>query len=181
MDKVYLDSLKNSTPIMQDFKGYVDADDEMQPIASEIRKTSPYLIDLDVRRIKFFYSSKPKKNGENYDIFNLFLRNEIEKSIDDSYDYILTVYAKVWSQLDPERKVIALDKALCGIDYGTIDAPKMKKKSPDVSEFKSNMTHYGAQNVMSTSEIINLACLRIVEEKNEEKKAKAEARKNKKK
>ena len=57
----------------------------------------------------------------------------------------------------------------------------MKKKSPDVSEFKSNMTHYGAQNVMSTSEIINLACLRIVEEKNEEKKAKAEARKNKKK
>ena len=89
MDKVFLDSLKNSTPIMQDFKGYVDADDEMQPIASEIRKTSPYLIDLDVRRIKFFYSSKPKKNGDNYDIFNLFLRNEIEKSIDDSYDYIL--------------------------------------------------------------------------------------------
>ncbi len=179
MDKLFLDSLKNSTPILQDFKGYLDADDEIKPIAEEIRKYSNYLNDLEIGRIKFLYSSKPKKNGEMYDIFNLFMRNEIDKTIDDSYDFVLTIYHEVWKQLDPERKVIALDKALCGIDYGTIENPKMKKKSPDVFEYKTNMNHYGAQNVMNTSEAISLACERIIEQKKEEKKAKAEAKKNK--
>jgi hypothetical protein len=86
----------------------------------------------------------------------------------------------VWKQLDPERKVISLDKALCGIDYGTLDNPKVKKKSPDCVEFKSNMRQYGAQNVINTSEIISLACNSIIENKKEEKRQKAEAKKNKK-
>jgi len=179
MDKLFLDSLKNSTPVLPEFKGYFDADDELKPIANEIRLSSNYLNDIDTGRIKFLYSSKPKKNGESYDIFNLFMRNEIDKTIDDSYDFVLTVYYEVWRQLDPENKVIALDKALCGIDYGTIDNPKMKKKGPDVFEYKTNMNHYGAQKVMNTSEIISLACERIIEQKKEEKRAKAEERKNK--
>lgn len=180
MDKLFLDSLKNSTPVLPEFKGYFDADDEISPIAKEITSSSSYLNDLDVSRIKFLYSSKPKKNGESYDIFNLFMRNEVDKTIDDTYDFVLTIYYEVWKQLDPERKVIALDKALCGIDYGTIDSPKMKKKGPDVFEYKTNMRQYGAQNVMNASEAISMACERIIEQKKEEKRAKSEDKKNKK-
>ena len=42
MDKLFLDSLKSSTPVLPDFKGYFDADDELKPIAEEIRKYSSY-------------------------------------------------------------------------------------------------------------------------------------------
>lgn len=180
MDKLFLESLKNSTPHLPEFKGYFDADDELNPIAEEIRKQSPYLSDIETRRIKFLYSSKPKKNGESYDIFNLFMRNEIDKTIDDSYDFVLSVYYDVWKDLTPEHKVISLDKALCAIDYGNIDNPKMKKKGPDVFEYKTNMNHYGAQNVMNTSEIISLSVQRIIEQKKEEKRLKSESKKNKK-
>lgn len=179
MEKAFLENLKNTTPELPEFKGYFEADEELRPIAQEIKKSSSYLNELEIGRIKFLYSSKPKKNGENYEIFNLFLRNEIDKTIDDSFDFVLTVYYDVWKQLDPERKVISLDKALCGIDYGTLESPKTKKKSPDCVEFKSNMRQYGAQNVINTSEIISLSCHTIIENKKEEKRQKAEAKKNK--
>jgi hypothetical protein len=177
MEQEYLESLKNSTPKMQDFKGYIDADDELQPIAEKIKFSSKYLTDVDVSRIKFFYTNKPKKSGGNYSIFNLLLRNEVERSIEGAYDYVVTVYSKVWEQLTPIQKVISLDKALCGIDYGNGEEIKLGKASPDCSEFKSNMKQYGAKEVMDTSEIISMTCSRIIEEIKEEKKAKAAAKK----
>lgn len=177
MEQNYLDSLKHSTPTVQEFKGYIDADDELKPISEKIRVSSKYLSEIDPNRIKFFYSSKPKKRGGSYEIFNLMLRNEIEKNIEDAYDYVLTVYYSVWKQLDPIQKVIALDKALCGVDFGSGEEIKLGKATPDCSEFKTNMKQYGADEVMNTSEIITLTCIRIAEEAKEAKKAKAAAKK----
>jgi len=170
MEQEFLNSLKNSTPKIQDFKGYIDADDELKDIAQKLKTSSKYLSEIEPNRIKFFYTNKPKKKGDNYEIFNLMLRNEIEKNIEEAYDYILTVYYAVWAQLDPKQKVISLDKALCGIDFGTGEEIKFGKASPDCSEFKNNMKEYGATEVMNTSEIISLACVRIAEEAKEAKK-----------
>ena len=107
------------------------------------------------------------------------LRNEIEKNIEDAYDYVLTVYYAVWKQLDPTQKVISLDKALCGISLGHGEEIKLGKATPDCSEFKTNMKQYGADDVMNTSEIITLACIRIAEEIKEAKKAAKDAKNNK--
>ena len=177
MEKEYLESLTHSTPKLPEFKGYIDADDELQPISEKLRVSSKYLSNIDMSRIKFFYTNKPKKQGGTYAIFNLLLRNEVERSITEAYDYVVTVYAKVWGQLTPIQKVISLDKALCGIDYGSGEEIKLGKASPDCSEFKSNMKEFGAKEVMDTSEVISLTCARIIEEAKEEKKAKAAAKK----
>jgi len=177
MEQQFLESLKNLTPKLPEFKGYFDADDELKPIADKIRVSSKYLTDLDTSRIKFFYSNKPKKQGGNYAIFNLLLRNEVERSIEGAYDYVITVYYNVWKELNPLQKVIALDKALCGIDYGNGEEIKLGKAAPDCSEFRSNMKQYGAQEVMNTSELISMTCARIIEEMKEAKKAKAAAKK----
>ena len=184
MEQQYLDSLKNSTPTIKEFnEKFIDADDELKAIAKKLKTTSKYLSEVDPDRIKFFYTNKPKKRGDNYEIFNLMLRNELEKTIEESYDYILTVYYAVWAQLDPIQKVISLDKALCGIDFGSGEEIKLGKASPDCSEFKNNMKEYGATKVMDTSELITLTCRRIAEEvKEAAKQAKADKaakRKNK--
>lgn len=170
MEQQFLDSLKYSTPKLPEFKGYFDADDELKPIADRLKVSSKYLSEIEPARIKFFYTNKPKKRGDNYEIFNLMLRKDVEKSIEDSYDYVLTVYYNVWAELDPIQKVISLDKALCGIDFGTGEEIKLGKASPDCAEFKTNMKQYGADKVMNTSELISMTCVRIAEEIKEAKK-----------
>ena len=176
MEQEYLDSLKNSTPKIKEFnEKFIDADDELKAITQKLIVSSKYLSDVNPDRIKFFYTNKPKKKGDTYEIFNLMLRNELEKTIEESYDYILTVYHAVWEQLDPIQKVISLDKALCGIDFGSGEEIKLGKASPDCSEFKNNMKEYGATKVMDTSEIITLTCRRIADEiKEAAKQAKAD-------
>ena len=169
IETAFLESLKNSTPTLPDFKGYEDADDELQPIATRLKLTSKYLSDIDPSRIKYFYTHKPKKKGDTYEIFNLMLRNEIEKTIEESYDYILTVYYTAWKDLNPVQKVIALDKALCGIDFGEGEEVKLGKASPDCSEYKTNMKQYGATEVMETSELITAICRKIAEDAKEAK------------
>lgn len=158
------------TPIYGVFIGYEDADKELRPMARNIKKTTIHNEDIEPRRIKFLYSDKPKKEGGRYVIFNLIKRSDMEKVIDDQYDFILTVYYDVWKDLDESQKTIQLDRALCGIDMGTIEKPVIKTKQPNSREFTSNMRQYGANEVMETSEIVHLACQRIAEEKKEEKK-----------
>ena len=170
MEQEYLDSLKHSTPTIKEFnEKFIDADDELKEISKKLKASSKYLSDVEPDRIKFFYTNKPKKKGDTFEIFNLMLRNELEKTIEESYDYILTVYYAVWATLDPIQKVISLDKALCGVDFGKGDEVKLGKASPDCSEFKNNMKQYGATKVMDTSEIITLACRRIADEEKEAK------------
>ena len=159
---------KNSTPVFQEIEKYEDADDEMQEIAAHIKKTTQHNEYIEPNRIKFLYSNKPKKDGR-YVLFDLIKRSDMEKMIDGRFDFIMTVFYDVWKDLEGEQKVIQLDRALCGIDMGTMEEQKIGKKSPDSKEYISNMRHYGPDKVMKISEMIDLACQRIMEERKENK------------
>lgn len=171
MDQQFLKELKNSTPVIQDLQTYMDADDEMLKIAKYIVKHNQHNEYVIPERIKFLYSPKPKKDGGRYSLFDLIKRSEIEKMVNDEFDFILTIFYDVWVKLDPEQKIIQLDKALCGIDMGDgEEVEKLKKKAPDSKEFVSNMYFYGAEKVMRISEIVDLSCASAMEERKEKEK-----------
>ena len=161
----------NNTPTYVNMNSFEDADDELRPIAEHVKTTTTYNEYIEPSRIKFLYQNKsPGKDGGRYTLFNLVKRTDMDKMINDTYDFILIVFYDVWKDLEGEQKVIQLDKALCGIDMGTEMSPKIGKKSPDSKEFISNMRQFGANRVMEVSEMIHLACERVVEERKEEKK-----------
>lgn len=171
MDQQFLNELKNSTPVIQDLQTYMDADDEILKIAKYIVKHNQHNEYVIPERIKFLYSPKPKKDGGRYSLFDLIKRSEIEKMVNDDFDFILTIFYDVWSKLEPEQKIIQLDKALCGIDMGDGEEfEKLKKKAPDSKEYVSNMYFYGADKVMRISEIIDLSCATAMEERKEKEK-----------
>lgn len=171
MDQLFQKKLKNSTPVIQDLQTYMDADDEMLEIAEYIVKHNQHNEYIVPQRIKFLYSPKPKKDGGRYSLFDLIKRSEIEKMVNDNFDFILTIFYDVWSKLEPEQKIIQLDKALCGIDMGVgEEAEKIKKKAPDSKEYVANMIFYGAEKVMTISEIVDLSCATAMEERKEKEK-----------
>jgi hypothetical protein len=169
-EAVYEDAIKVNTPDIKGEWKYDDADDELQAISSYIRQNSEYNSDVEIERIKFLYTKSAKKVGGKYAIGDIILRSELEKMIDDSFDYIVTVYYPVWKDLTKEHKVIQLDKLLCGVDLGTIDKPSIKKKSADSREFISSIKNFGADTVIQSSEIVHLAAERIAEKEKEDKK-----------
>jgi hypothetical protein len=178
MDQQFLNSLKNSTPVIQELQTYMDADDEMLSIAQYIVKHNQHNEYVLPERIKFLYSPKPKKDGGRYSLFDLIKRSEIEKMVNDEFDFILTIFYDVWAKLEPEQKIIQLDKALCGIDMGDgEEIEKLKKKAPDSKEYVSNMYFYGAEKVMRISEIIDLSCASAMEERKEKEKNAKKAKK----
>lgn len=169
------------TPVLPDgFDGYMDADDELRIIANHIRNATIHNSDIEPNRIKFLYCTKnPKKEGGRFVLGTLIKRTDMDKMVNDDYDYIITVYYDVWKDLDNANKILQLDKTLCGIDMGTLDKPQVGKKSTDTREFNDNLRHYGAETVLNSSEMIDLACQRIAEEKKEAKKEAREANKQK--
>lgn len=178
MDQQFLNSLKNSTPVIQDLQTYMDADDEMLVIAQYIVKHNQHNEYVLPERIKFLYSPKPKKDGGRYSLFDLIKRSEIEKMVNDDFDFILTIFYDVWAKLEPEQKIIQLDKALCGVDMGDgEEIEKLKKKAPDSKEYVSNMYFYGAEKVMRISEVIDLSCASAMEERKEKEKNAKKAKK----
>ena len=175
-----LDSLNlENTPVLPvDYEGYMDADDELSPIAKHIKSTTVHNADIETSRIKFLYSTlNPKREGGRYVLSSLTKRSDIDKMVNDEYDYIITVYYDVWKDLDRSNKIIQLDKALCGIDMGTLEKPTLKKSTPDTREYNDNLRHYGAETVLDSSEMVDLACQRISEEKKEKKREERELKK----
>lgn len=170
MDTLTEKKFKNLTPKIQDFNGFEDADDELREIASYVKKTTTHNEYVEPNKVKFLYSSKPKKEGGRYVVSDLIKRSDMEKMIDNTYDFILTVFYDAWKDLSGEQKVILLDKALCGIDMGDMEKQKIGKKSPDSREYISNLMFYGADKVMRISEQVDLTCQRIIEEKKEKAK-----------
>jgi hypothetical protein len=160
------------TPILpQDYEGYMDADEELAIIANHVKNSTVHNADIETNRIKFLYSTlNPKKEGGRYVLTSLTKRSDIDKMVNDDYDYIITVYYDVWKDLDESNKIIQLDKALCGIDMGTLEKPVLKKSTPDTREYNDNLRFYGAEKVLDSSEMVDLACQRISEEKREKKK-----------
>lgn len=172
MSTATITKFKNSTPVIQNFEGFMDADDELLEIAKYIKTTTQHNEYIEPEKVKFLYSSKPKKEGGRYVISDLIKRSEMEKMIDDTYDFILTVFYDVWKDLDGEQKVVLLDKALCGIDMGSMEKQKLGKKTPDSREYINNLMYFGPEKVLKISEIVDLACNRVLEEKKEKAKNK---------
>jgi len=172
MDTIFLNKLKNSTPVIQGLETYMDADDEMIEIADYIKKHNQHNEYIETNRIKFLYSPKPKKDGPRYVLFELIKRSDLDKMINDEYDFILTAFYDVWSKLEPEQKIIQLDKALCGIEISMNEntEAKPKKKAPDSKEYVANMLMYGPEKVMQISEIVDMACQNAIEQRKEEAK-----------
>jgi len=156
---------------------YLDADDELLEIANWIKMNAPHNSDIKPERIKYLYTTLVKKDGGRFVLGTLSLRSEVEKMVNDDYDYILFVHYKTWKELDIQHKVIQLDKILCGVDID-IDN-KTKKMSVDSKEYTSNLRHYGPETVLNSSEIVDMAVERITEEEKTERKAVKETNKRK--
>jgi hypothetical protein len=161
------------SPVYHSLATYEDANEDIYPIAKFITETTTHNDDVEYARIKFLYTSKPIKDGGRYVVGSLLKRSDIEKCVDDRYDFIVILYYPVWKDLDGKNKIIQLDKVLSGIDNGTDEKPTQKKKQADCKEFIENMNCFGANDVLNSSQVVHLAAERIVEE------AKEEANKNK--
>lgn len=156
---------------------YQDADDELSLIAKFIASKTSHESEIDPSRIKFFYTTKVKKDGGRFIIGTLSAIDEIQRMINDQYDYILCIYYPVWKDLDSKNKAIQLDKILCGVDLapGKDQAEVVvKKKATDVREYVENMNHFGKEDVLNSSEIVNSAIESLLEKAAEDKKIKKE-------
>ena len=116
---------------------FLDADEELLRIAHYIKSNTKHNADILPERIKYLYTTNTKKDGGRYVLGNLSLRSEVEKMVNDDYDYILYVHYRSWKELDIENKVIQLDKILCGVDIDLEN--KTKKQSVDSKEYISNL------------------------------------------
>lgn len=156
---------------------FQDADDELRGIAEFIKNKTPHNSEIEPGRIKFLYTRKAKKDAGRYIAGFLMARSNMDKMVNDDYDYFIVVYHPVWKDLDSKQKAIQLDKILCGIEIaqGKDMAEVIHKKKPTNSrEYIENMRHFGADEVLRSSEIIDLACASAIEkEKENSKKEKA--------
>lgn len=160
----------NTDPL--DF-GYLDAFDELSEIADYIVKKIPSKKErVDIDRIKFLYTSKPKKEGGRYVAGYLISRSEIERMVDDRYDYVVCVYYHAWKDFDAKTKVIQLDKILCGVNV-EIDMEQkriVKRNQSNIREFQENINYFGANEVIKSSEIVDLAIESAMEQVKQDKK-----------
>lgn len=160
----------NTDPL--DF-GYLDADEELKEISEYIvRKISSKQDRVDVERIKFLYTSKPKKEGGRYVAGYLISRSDIERMVDDRYDYVVCVYYHAWKNFDAKTKVIQLDKILCGVNvqFDMEQKRTVKRNQSDIREFQENINYFGANEVITSSEIVDLAIESAVDQIKQEKK-----------
>jgi len=145
---------------------FLDADDELKEIAQYVKLNTVHNSNINVNRIKYLYTTKPKKESNKYVVGELIMRKELDKMINGDIDYFLIVYYQLWKELDIENKVIQLDKLLCGV---VIDEDKAKKRYPDSREYISNLRTYGVEKVLKSSEIVDMTVDRIIEEEKEAK------------
>jgi hypothetical protein len=161
---------------------YQDADEELQEIAKFIVSKSSHNSDIDPSRIKFLYTTKVKKDGGRFVLGSLAMRSDVERMVNEEYDYIAIIYYPVWKDLDSKNKVIQLDKILCGVDLAPGKDPAeivVKKRQTDSREYLENMRFFGPEEVLKSSEIVDLAVQRIIEEEAEQKKLAKEQNKKK--
>ncbi len=164
-----INSVKAITPDMLPTIAFMDADDELKPMARLIADRTPHNFEMNADRIKFLYTTKAKKEGGKYYIGELIVRSDKEKAIYDAYDYALIVYQPIWKELDAMNKFIQLDRLLCGVDIETKkNGDEVKKKAPvDCREYVDNMMFWGSDSVLKSSETVHLAVTRYLEDQKE--------------
>lgn len=174
---------KFKTPTIDGMWNYMDADDELQPIAKFITSKAKHESEIEPGRIKFLYTTKTKKDGGRFSIGTLSHRSDIERLVNDEFDYIVTIYYPVWKNLDSKNKAIQLDKILCGVELkpGKDQAEVLVKKKPtDSREYTENMKHFGELEVIRSSEIVSTAIQTILDKEAEDRKNAKEQKKGKK-
>ena len=149
---------------------FMDADDELLQIAKYIKTNTPHHSTVNPERIKYLYTTFAKKDGGKFIPGSLILRSEMEKVVNNDYDYIILVHYKGWKELSIEHKVIQLDKILCGISVS--DDNVTKKVAADSKEYSCSMRHFGSDVVHKSAEIADMAIDRILSEEKEQKKNK---------
>lgn len=174
-DSAILAGLGDDTlcPDMEIGKEWMDADDELRDIANFIKKSSSYNMEVDVDRIKFLYTINGKKEGGRYTAGWLVVRSEMEKAIDDRYDFIICVYHPIWSLLDTVNKTIQLDKVMCGVkvDYKQDGSKKYGKTMQNSREYLNNLQFFGAEKVIQSSELVHQTGLQVEDAAKQQKKA----------
>jgi septum formation inhibitor-activating ATPase MinD len=70
----------------------MDADDELLEIAEFIKNNTQHNNEIKPKRVKYLYTTKAKKIGGKFAIGDLVLRSELDKLVNDEFDYILVVY-----------------------------------------------------------------------------------------
>lgn len=153
--------------------GYLPADAELREIANYIcGKIASKKDRVDVKRIKFLYTSKPKKEAGRNVAGYLISRSDIERIVDDRYDYVICVYYHAWKDFDAKTKVIQLDKIMCGIEVEVdMDQKRnVKKNQANIREFQENINYFGANEVITSSEIVDLAVASAMDTVKHEKK-----------
>lgn len=179
LDKIKTPNYEGAAPW-----NYQDADEELSLIAKFLASKTSHESEIDPSRIKFFYTTKVKKDGGRFIIGTLSAIDELQRMINDQYDYILCIYYPVWKDLDSKNKAIQLDKILCGVQLapGKDQAEVVvKKKATDIREYEENMNHFGKEDVLNSSEIVNRAVESLLEKEAEDKKIKKEQNQAKKK
>lgn len=159
------------TPEVYFEESFVDADEELVAIGKFIKERTPHNSEIEIEKIKFLYTDKPKKEGSVYSIGYVIARSEIERAVDDRYDYIICLFYPVWKSLDKKNKTIQLDKLFCSMntDVSNDGTKKVKKVSFDSKEYVNNMNHFGIMDVFRSSEIVNLATAQYIENEKEQK------------
>ena len=170
-----LDYLKTPEFPIENFGNweFQDADDELRVIAEFIKEKTSHNSEIDPERIKFLYTTKAKKDAGRYIAGYLIARSNMDKMVNDDYDYFLVVFHPAWKSLDSKQKTIQLDKILCGIEIASGKDPSevvFKKKQTDSREYTENMRHFGAEEVLKSSEIVDMACAQAIEKAKEDAK-----------
>jgi hypothetical protein len=170
-----LDYLKTPEFPIENFGNweFQDADDELRVIAEFIKEKTSHNSEIDPERIKFLYTTKAKKDAGRYIAGYLIARSNMDKMVNDEYDYFLVVFHPAWKSLDSKQKTIQLDKILCGIEIAPGKDPSevlFKKKQTDSREYTENMRHFGAEEVLKSSEIVDMACVQAIEKAKEDAK-----------
>ena len=162
---------------------FQEADEELMAIADFIASKASNGHDIQPDRISYWYTNKVKKDGGKFILGSLTARDELERRKNNDFDYFLSVYYPVWKDLDSKNKAIQLHKILCGFNLtpGKDPAEVLVKKNPtDTREYKENIDFFGAEDVLNSSNIINMAVTTILEKAAEDKKNAKEAKKAKK-
>jgi hypothetical protein len=176
LDKITTPNLDSLDPTWE----YHDADDELGPISKTITDRTGHHTDIDPSRIKFFYTSKPKKDGGRFITGSIVVRDPVERIMDDTYDYFVFIYYHVWKKLDSKNKAIQLDKILCGAELvpgKDMAEVVIKKKAADSKEYLNNLHFFGPEDVLKSSEIVDMAVSQIIADEADRKKALKEQQK----
>jgi hypothetical protein len=159
---------------------YFDADEELSPFTEIVVKSTGHHTDIEPSRIKFFYTNKPKKDGGRYITGSIVVRDPVERKLNNTLDYFVFIYFPLWAKLDVKNKAIQLDKILCGAEIvpgKDMAEVVLKKKPADSKEYLNNLHYFGADDVLRSSEIVDMAVSQMISEEADRKKALKETQK----